>query len=348
MKKIIFVFVFALALTPVAHAADQYSYVQAVKTPSGTQTVSGGPFDSSAACYADLQAKGTPTQEDGPCSCGVPIAQQGGACPGYAAPAQSQASTDTIIDPLNTGSTVNGSTGAITNPATASPDPGVPVSAAPAASAGGYVQVVTIPGLTDSQPNQGGLANFLNNLYKYLVGLAATLAVIEIIWGGLKIATQRDSISAHSEGVQKIQHALFGLVLVLSPAIVFSIINPSILNLSLNIPPLDLSTPNTSPAVQTQNSPLSQTDTQVREAAGGQVLSSFTVQSNISPKTLGDTLDAKQAECTQTSNGLGVILPNPTLGGGAYQYVCQTCPPNTKTILYPKGKAGPGPRGACQ
>ena len=102
----------------------------------------------------------------------------------------------------------------------------------------GFVPLASIPGLTDIQPTQGGLADFFNNLYKYLIGLAAILAIIEIIWGGLEIST-KDSVSKQSDGKERITQAIFGLVLVLSPVLVFSIINPSILNLSLNLPKLD-------------------------------------------------------------------------------------------------------------
>ncbi len=109
---------------------------------------------------------------------------------------------------------------------------------APDVFAQGFVPLASIPGLTDIQPSAGGLATFFNNLYKYLIGLAAALAVIMIIWGGLEYSTQ-DSISKKSDGKQRIYDAIFGLVLVLSPVLVFSIINPSILNLSLNLPPLD-------------------------------------------------------------------------------------------------------------
>ncbi len=109
---------------------------------------------------------------------------------------------------------------------------------APDVFAQGFVPLAPIPGLTDIQPSEGGLATFFNNLYKYLIGLAAALAVIMIIWGGLEYSTQ-DSISKKSDGKQRIYDAIFGLVLVLSPVLVFSIINPSILNLSLNLKPLD-------------------------------------------------------------------------------------------------------------
>ncbi len=106
------------------------------------------------------------------------------------------------------------------------------------AYAQGFVPLAPIPGLTDIQPTERDLADFLNNLYKYLVGLAATLAVVMIIWGGLEYSTQ-DVPGAKKNGKDRILGAILGLVLVLSPVLVFSIINPSILNLSINLPKLD-------------------------------------------------------------------------------------------------------------
>jgi type IV secretory pathway VirB2 component (pilin) len=115
----------------------------------------------------------------------------------------------------------------------------------------GFVPLAGIPGLTQgATADTAGLANFFNNLYKYLIGLAATLAVIEIIWGGLEIST-KDSVSKQSDGRERIQQALFGLVLVLSPVLVFSIINPSILNLSLNLDKLDTAGKTSGPNVAT-------------------------------------------------------------------------------------------------
>ena len=106
----------------------------------------------------------------------------------------------------------------------------------------GFVALAPIFGLTDasslSVAKSTNLASFFNNLYKYLIGLAAALAVIMIIWGGLEYSTQ-DVPSAKQNGKDRILQAILGLVLVLSPVLVFSIINPSILNLSINLKPLD-------------------------------------------------------------------------------------------------------------
>ena len=115
------------------------------------------------------------------------------------------------------------------------------------AHAQGFVPLAPISGLTDSGTANAAiqsesLAVFFNNLYKYLIGLSAVLAVIMIIWGGLEISTQ-DSVSNQEEGKEKIRGALFGLALVLSPVLVFTIINPQILNLSIGLEKLNVNTP---------------------------------------------------------------------------------------------------------
>jgi len=113
----------------------------------------------------------------------------------------------------------------------------------------GFVPLAPITGLTDAATlNAAGsknLADFFNNLYKYAIGLAAALAVIQIIWAGLNIALHQDNVSSITDSKGKIYNAIFGLVLVLSPVLVFSIINPNILNLSLNLPELKRAVPST-------------------------------------------------------------------------------------------------------
>src|SRR3989344_5673975 len=80
---------------------------------------------------------------------------------------------------------------------------------------------------------------FLNNLYIFAIGIAVILAIGMIIWGGTEIALNRGSVSSVMDGKGKISQALLGLLLVLSPALVFSIITPAILNLEVNMPKLE-------------------------------------------------------------------------------------------------------------
>jgi hypothetical protein len=111
-----------------------------------------------------------------------------------------------------------------------------------------FVPLAPITGLTDQTTANSVISSqsfsvFFNNLYKYLLGLAAAAAVIMIIWQGVLIATNRDNASKITDGKGKIVQALYGLLLVLSPYLVFSIINPSILNLSIHMQPIQAPIP---------------------------------------------------------------------------------------------------------
>ncbi len=139
------------------------------------------------------------------------------------------------------------------------------------AFAQGFVPIAPIPGLTDGgAANSNNFADFFNNLYKYLIGIAAVIAVIQITWSGIDIAMNRDNVSTMLDEKGKIYNAVLGLVLVLSPALVFAIINPNILKLSLNLPPI-AATPNTPTQSNTQQAlPDQQLNRVVEQPTAGQ------------------------------------------------------------------------------
>ncbi|KND50101.1 MAG: hypothetical protein AB203_03890 [Parcubacteria bacterium C7867-008] len=96
-----------------------------------------------------------------------------------------------------------------------------------------FVPLTSLPGIQDVVGSPT-LPAFINNIYKFLIGGAAILAVIEISRAGFSIMNSSDSISANKKAKARISNAIIGLVLVLSPYIVFSIINPKILDISLD------------------------------------------------------------------------------------------------------------------
>ena len=106
-----------------------------------------------------------------------------------------------------------------------------------------FCALAPIPGLNldssgnPSQPNAGGVATFLNNIYFFAIGIAVILAIGMIIYGGVEYALS-EAITSKAAGKKRITQSLFGLVLVLAPALVFSIINPEILKLNVNFEPL--------------------------------------------------------------------------------------------------------------
>lgn len=97
-----------------------------------------------------------------------------------------------------------------------------------------FVPLTSLPGLSQTVASSISLPSFINNLYRIAIGIAAFFAVVQFMQAGYLFMNSADSISKNTKARQKIMNAVIGLVLVLSPYVVFSIINPSILNISLD------------------------------------------------------------------------------------------------------------------
>lgn len=97
-----------------------------------------------------------------------------------------------------------------------------------------FVPLTSIPGIDEikSSPN---LPAFLNNIYMIVIGAAAALAVLQIIRAGIYFMLNKGSISEAEEARHLLQMSVLGLLLVLSPVIVFGIINPKILELNFAV-----------------------------------------------------------------------------------------------------------------
>jgi hypothetical protein len=94
-----------------------------------------------------------------------------------------------------------------------------------------FVSLTNSPAL-EGAGNAATLPTFVNSLYKIAIGLAAVLAVLQIIRAGI-MYMGGDSVTEKKEAKSLIALSIGGLVLILSPVIVFSIINPSILDLKI-------------------------------------------------------------------------------------------------------------------
>jgi hypothetical protein len=123
-----------------------------------------------------------------------------------------------------------------------------------------FMPLTSLPGLKEVA-TQDTLAPFLSQVYKICIGLAAVLAVLQIMFAGVQYMGG-DSITEKKDARQRITLAIVGLVLVLSPVIVFSVINPDILKLDIKTCALkeggcsgtgSSPTPAPSPAAQTNS-----------------------------------------------------------------------------------------------
>lgn len=192
-------------------------------------------------------------------------------------------------------------------------------------AASAFVPLAGIPGLTQNvTANTAGLAGFFNNLYKYLIGIAATLAVIQIIWSGIKIAFNQDNVSTITDSKGHITQAILGLVIVLSPVVVFSIINPSILNLSLNLPKIDLTTKTAAPSNTAASTASAVTGcTPQNGPASGTLLTTCTA-SDVATANKEAQQFLTDNKCTKGNGKNGVAFPGTTSG-------CTTAKPNGST-----------------
>ena len=102
-----------------------------------------------------------------------------------------------------------------------------------------FVPLTNLPGIAEFAKSPS-LPNLLNNIYKICIGIAATLAVLQIMRAGI-MYMGGDSVTEKKEARDLIAMSIIGLLLVLSPVIVFSIINPEILKLDINTSTLSTS-----------------------------------------------------------------------------------------------------------
>ena len=135
---------------------------------------------------------------------------------------------------------------------------GLPLFVFAQESTSGFIPLTNIPQLTDLG-NSFALDNFLNQLYRISIGIAAVVAVLQIMRAGI-MYMGGDSVTNKKEARDLIGLSIGGLVLVLSPFIVFSIVNPSILSLKIDTSNLGTeigraTTTPTSPSNNTRNNP---------------------------------------------------------------------------------------------
>jgi len=80
----------------------------------------------------------------------------------------------------------------------------------------------------------GNLANYINTIVIFAIGIAGILAVIMIIIGGVQYVST-DSWSGKDDGKKRIQAALGGLILALSCFLILNTIDPNLTNLTFDI-----------------------------------------------------------------------------------------------------------------
>ena len=220
MKKILLLLVLFSLYSLGSHSAFADSTPAPTATPATTPapaaTTPATPPTATPAATTPITGDGT-VQPNGACSnddnCDDPGGQN------YGCYKSSQTAATGICTP-------NG------NPPGSGTTPGSP-AASTNSGAANFVPLTNFPVFAQGLTTAPTLPNFFNQLYKYCVGIAAVLAVLQIMRAGV-MYMGGDSVTETKEARALIASSLLGLVLVLSPVIVFGIINQKILNLDLS------------------------------------------------------------------------------------------------------------------
>lgn len=218
MKHVLFALLVLATLTPYsAFAVDSYGFSMFFNVPGAEGATESRQYYSkvyatAAECSTGANLSGSrlglpagatrDTSKPVVCNCSTPLQSQGASCDQAKFTA-----AQTTLTTTNTGSSGTQS------------------------DSTAFVPLTSIPGI-QSAGNAATLPDFLNSLYKLAIGVAAVLAVLQIVRAGV-MYMGGDSITEKKDAKNLIALSVGGLILVLSPVIVFSIINPKILSLQI-------------------------------------------------------------------------------------------------------------------
>jgi Type IV secretion system pilin len=101
----------------------------------------------------------------------------------------------------------------------------------------GFVPLVGIP-YVDTASGSVSLGDYVNSLYWASISIAAVLAVLRIIWAGIKYMLS-EIVTEKGQAKKDIQGALYGLILIIGAVLLLDTINPTITKLTaLDLKPL--------------------------------------------------------------------------------------------------------------
>jgi hypothetical protein len=78
-----------------------------------------------------------------------------------------------------------------------------------------------------TEGNSGDLGQFLAALFKFGLAIAAALAVVMIVWGGVEIMLS-ESVMTKTDGKKRVEDAIWGLLLALVSWLILWTINPDL------------------------------------------------------------------------------------------------------------------------
>ena len=94
------------------------------------------------------------------------------------------------------------------------------------------LQPITIPG--GGKLNDPNILKYLANIYTFAIAIAGGLAVIRIVWAGVKYMLS-DVVTNKKDSIQEIKAAVYGLLMALGAFVFLETLNPNLVKFNLNI-----------------------------------------------------------------------------------------------------------------
>ena len=157
-------------------------------------------------------------------------------------------------------------------------------------AAQGYQPLATgLPGITSV--SNGNIGQYLETYFEIGISIAAALAVVMIIVGGIQYLSS-DAMSGKEEGKSKITSAIWGLLLALISFLILNTINPQLVTTTLDI----------------KSATSDSTGTGMRDIPGTTVVQTATVNGTVTKVTFADgtTVTTPNSHIVDTTTGQAV------------------------------------------
>ena len=116
---------------------------------------------------------------------------------------------------------------------TNTPTPSVDPSVTANNTANNSVQTYQLLAPIGSLTQMSSFSDYINALLMFMMGAGTGLAVLMVAVGGIQMIFAAGRPSAIGAGKERITNAIYGLILLALSALILSVINPNLLNISL-------------------------------------------------------------------------------------------------------------------
>lgn len=154
------------------------------------------------------------------------------------------------------------------------------------------------------QPGENGFSNYINLLYALSISAAALLAVIKIIIAGVKYMLT-DVVTSKGDAIRDIKGALLGLLLIIGAVLILTVINPKLLDATLEFDPQPMPDVNVAQRSSVQSTNQGGTTSGGTTTSGGSTTSGGNTMGGTTTggsTSGGTTTQVPSKNCVATSN----------------------------------------------